>query len=72
MPTIPHKPRKGQRLAASMDHVSTRLDAATIARLDALAPLLAPLGVKPARSIAVRASILTGLDVLEKQHRGTP
>jgi hypothetical protein len=55
-----------------MDHVSTRLDAPTIARLDALAPLLAPLGTKPARSIAVRACILTGLDVLEKQHKGTP
>lgn len=61
--------------AKSVDHVSTRLDAATIARLDALAPLLAPLGVKPVRSIAVRACVLTGLDVLEKQHAtpaGTP
>lgn len=58
-----------------MDHVSTRLDEATIARLDALAPQLAPLGVKPARSIAVRACILTGLDVLEAQlatAKGTP
>lgn len=58
--------------AASVDHVSTRLDAATIARLDTLAVVLAPLGVKPARSIAARACILTGLDVLEKQHTGTP
>ena len=58
--------------ASSVDHVSTRLDAATVARLDALAVVLAPLGVKPARSIAVRACILTGLDVLEKQHKGTP
>jgi hypothetical protein len=55
-----------------MDHVSTRLDAPTILRLDALAALLAPLGVKPARSIAVRACILTGLDVLEKQHKERP
>jgi hypothetical protein len=55
-----------------VDHVSTRLDAATIARLDTLAVVLAPLGVKPARSIAARACILTGLDVLEKQHTGTP
>lgn len=61
--------------ASSVDHVSTRLDAETVARLDALAVVLAPLGVKPARSIAVRACILTGLDVLEKQHqpsKGTP
>ena len=58
--------------ATSVDHVSTRLDAATIARLDALALVLAPLGVKPARSIAVRACILTGLDVLEAKHKGTP
>jgi hypothetical protein len=68
MPTVPARPRRGQRPAASMDHVSTRLDAATVARLDALAPLLAPLGTTPARSVAVRACILTGLDVLEKQH----
>ncbi len=58
--------------ASSVDHVSTRLDAEIVARLDALAVVLAPLGVKPARSIAVRACILTGLDVLEKQHKGTP
>jgi hypothetical protein len=58
--------------ASSVDHVSARLDAATIARLDALAVQLAPLGVKPARSIAVRAAIVTGLEVLEKQHKGTP
>jgi hypothetical protein len=55
-----------------VDHVSTRVDEATVARLDALAVVLAPLGVKPARSIAVRACILTGLDALEKQHKGTP
>jgi hypothetical protein len=54
-----------------VDHVSTRLDAATIARLDALAVVLAPLGVKPARSIAVRAAILTRLDVLESKHKET-
>jgi hypothetical protein len=54
-----------------VDHVSTRLDAPTVARLDALAVVLAPLGAKPSRSIAVRACILTGLDVLEKQHTGT-
>ena len=51
-----------------VDHVSTRLDAATVARLDALAPLIVPLGVKAARSVAMRACIVVGLDVLEKQH----
>ena len=58
--------------ASSVDHVSARLDAETVVRLDALAVVLAPLGAKPARSIAVRACILTGLDVLEKQHTRTP
>ena len=57
--------------ASSVDHVSARLDVATVARLDALAVVLAPLGAKPSRSIAVRACILTGVDVLEKQHPGT-
>ena len=50
-----------------MDHVSTRLDATTIARLDAVLPSVTPPGVKPTRSMAVRAAILTGLDVLEKK-----
>lgn len=68
MTTVSRKPRRGQRPAAGMDHVSTRLDAATVARLDALAPLIAPLGTKPARSVAVRASILRGLDALEAEH----
>lgn len=48
-----------------MNHVSARLDAATMARLDALAPPIAPLGTKPSRSVAVRACIFTGLDALE-------
>lgn len=63
------------KVAVAVDHVSTRIDETTIARLDKLAPSIAPLGVKPARSIAVRACILTGLDVLETQHvtaKGTP
>jgi hypothetical protein len=56
-----------------MDHVSTRLDAATIARLDAILPSVTPLGVKPSRSMAVRAAILTGLDVLEARlAKGAP
>lgn len=68
MPTVPHKPPKGQRLAASKDHISTRLDAATIARIDAIAPFVTPPGAEENRSMAVRACILTGLDVLEKKH----
>ncbi len=55
------------KVAVAVDHVSTRIDETTIARLDKLAPLIAPLGTKPARSIAVRACILTGLDVLESR-----
>ena len=63
MSTVPPKARKGQ-----LPDVSTRLDAATVARLDALAPLIAPLGSNPSRSMAVRACILAGLDVLEAKH----
>jgi hypothetical protein len=64
---------KGAKVAVAVDHVSTRLDETTVARLDALAPLLAPVGTKPARSIAVRACILTGLDVLESRlAKGAP
>ena len=62
------RPRRVQRSAASVDRVSARLDAATTARLAALAPLLTPLGSQPSRSIAVRACILTGLDALEALH----
>jgi hypothetical protein len=61
--------------AELVDHVSTRLDADTVARLDALAPLIVPRGGKVARSVAIRACIVTGLDVLGKQHAkptGTP
>jgi hypothetical protein len=68
MTTVPEGSRRGQSPAASVDHVSTRLDSAAVARLDALAPFIAPLGSKPARSVAVRACILTGLDVLETKH----
>ncbi len=65
MSTVPARRRRGQRSAASFDHVSARLDAVTTARLDALVPLLTPLGSQPSRSIAVRACILAGLDALE-------
>ena len=50
------------------DHVSTRLDPAVIERLDALAPIIAPLGTTPNRSMVTRACILVGLDVLEAEH----
>ena len=57
----------------AVDHVSTRIDETTVARLEKLAPLIAPIGTKPARSIAVRACILTGLDVLEARlAKGAP
>jgi hypothetical protein len=55
-----------------VDHVSARVDAATMARLDALAPLVTPLGTTPSRSIAVRACILTELDALEALHGTVP
>ena len=42
-----------------------RLEIPVIARLDALAPILIQLGTKPTRSDALRATILTGLVVLE-------
>jgi hypothetical protein len=72
MPTVPARPRRGQRPATSTDHVSTRLDTATTARLDALAPLIVPLGTEPSRSIAIRACILIGLDALEALHARAP
>ena len=56
-----------------MDHVSTRLDAATIARIDAITPWITPPGAEGSRSMAVRAAILTGLDVLEARlAKGAP
>ncbi len=54
-------------------HVSVRLEPAVIARVDALMPRFIQLGTDPTRSIALRAAILTGLDVLapraERSHR---
>lgn len=49
-----------------LTNVSTRLDNATIARIEALVPLIvvAP-GIKSSRAIATRATILAGLNVLE-------
>ena len=61
-------------MKGATDHVSIRLDAAIVARLDALAPRIAPPGAKPVRAIAIRACILAGLDVIEAQldAKGTP
>ena len=52
-----------------LTNLSTRLDAATIARIEALVPLIvvAP-GIKSSRAIATRAAILAGLDALEKTY----
>jgi hypothetical protein len=72
MSTVPARRRSKQAAAASVDHVSARVDAATTARLDALAPRITPLGTTPSRSIAVRACILTGFDALEALHGTVP
>ena len=48
-------------------HVAVRLDAATIARLDALLPLYALPGRTATRSDGLRAVILAGLDVEERR-----
>lgn len=68
MSIVPARPRRAQRPAASANHVSARVDATTVTRLDALAPVVALPGIKPSRSIAVRACIVAGLDTLEAQH----
>ncbi len=49
------------------EHVSVRLDVAILARVDAVAEQLAPLGSKAQRSVALRALILTGLDAFESK-----
>ncbi len=46
-------------------HVSVRLEPAVIARVDALAPRFIQLGTDPTRSIILRATILSGLAVLD-------
>ncbi|MFT3775782.1 MAG: hypothetical protein QM820_61325 [Minicystis sp.] len=48
-------------------HVAVRLDAAIIARLDALLPLYALPGRQATRSDGLRAVILAGLDVEERR-----
>jgi hypothetical protein len=49
----------------------TTLDPSTLARLDALAPSLAPAGVTVTRADAVRAAILVGLDLLELESQSS-
>lgn len=46
-------------------HVAVRLDAETVARIDALLPGLSTAWFKAKRSDALRAVILAGLDVIE-------
>jgi hypothetical protein len=53
--------------ASRRGHVAVRLDAATIARLDALLPLYALPGRSATRSDGLRAVILAGLDVEERR-----
>ena len=72
MSTVPARRRRAQSSATSVDHVSARVEPAIMARLDALAPLITPIGTLPSRSIAVRACILTGLDALEALHGTVP
>jgi hypothetical protein len=72
MSTVPARRRRAQTSATSVDHVSARVDSATMARLDALAPRITPIGTLPSRSIAVRACLLAGLDALEALHGTVP
>jgi hypothetical protein len=53
---------KGQK-----EHVAVRLDAATVARLEALLPLYALPGRPATRSDGLRAVILAGLSVEEER-----
>ncbi len=49
-----------------MTHVSARMEPAVIARLDALAEAITPMGNPPKRATAVRAALTAGLDALER------
>lgn len=49
------------------EHVSVRLSAEIIARIDALCPGLSTEWLKAKRSDALRKVILSGLDVVERQ-----
>jgi hypothetical protein len=58
---------KGQK-----EHVAVRLDAATVARLEALLPLYALPGRAATRSDGLRAVILAGLAVEEERAARLP
>ncbi len=70
MPNVPDGLPESQRPEVPA-HVSVRLKITVIARVDALVPSLTPLGSKLIRSNALRALILTGLDILEAPHAAT-
>jgi hypothetical protein len=53
------------------DHVAVRLDNLTLERVDALKEVLSTPWHEATRSDILRALILTGLEQLEQQHRGT-
>jgi hypothetical protein len=53
------------------DHVAVRLDTATLSRIDALKDILTTPWHEATRSDILRAVILTGLDSLEQEHRGS-
>jgi hypothetical protein len=55
-------------LSRASDHVSVRLEDPVVERADDLAALMTPIGTKVNRSVALRACILIGLPVLEKQY----
>lgn len=52
------------------DNVAVRLDEETLARVDALEARISKPWQKATRSAALRAAILTGLDVLEASEAG--
>lgn len=55
---------------AAKDHVAVRLDPSTLERLETLREVLTTEWHEATQSDALRAVILTGLKVLEKEHAG--
>lgn len=53
------------------DHVAVRLDGPTLTRIDALKDVLTTPWHEATRSDILRAVILTGLEGIEEEHRGT-
>jgi hypothetical protein len=54
-----------RRRSVEVFNAWAKVDASTLARLDALAPALAPAGVTVTRADAARAAVLVGLELLE-------